>query len=500
MSNRSRRGAWAAAVLALALSVVAVVCVLLLSSSWSLPLSAMSNGEGLSSQGANPRFRRSGKAVANKLEGRVQVKSIIHDAVRAAVKGAEKEVKTEIKSDVKDAVKEAIEEAVAGSQALSQNKDENAFVNALVKDSAREAARAGAEEVRQYGREIGHITKELDSQLGGLLEGGNMKKGFNEKTMTSSSWIDLATKMLKSQKESDAETSHRSTRAEAERQQQAHKLFVKEEKSIQEQATNVNAHRGNIPIGSRKNPLYVEAEHDRDTEAEKDFKVLEQQQKAKEVLKHVKARLHHESRTEMANKYLKIMDKKVLPSPRRHVSVDRNALAQRYLKQLEVQQGPGDHSHRTVIQDKKPLSREQQAKLDMEFLRRGDALVEHGDVLKPVKLNPAIVHGDNKLEKAAKLMEEEKEEQRLSNHDRNELAQSFLKQLKHGHYVGKPFHALKVPAQPHKAPDMDAKAQKYLKQLQAANPHVHADAARQTKDRSAIAERDLHQLETSKGH
>ena len=444
----------------------------------------------------SPRFLRSGKATGNKHEGRVRVKSIIHDAVQAAVKGAEKEVKTEIKSDVKDAVKEAIEEAVAGSQVLSQSKDENAFVHALVKDSAREAARAGAEEVRQYGKEIGHITKELDSQLGGLLEEQGLKKGSKEKSMGGSSWVDLATNVLKSQKQSDPNVSQRMSRAEAQRKQQAHEMFVNEEKSIQDESKSMNVNRGSIPIGSRKNPLYVQAEHDRDAEAEKDLKYLEHQQKAKEALKHVKARLNHESRTEMAEKYLKIMDKKVLPTPHRRVSVDRNALAQKYLKQLEDQQGSGDHV-RSAIQNKKPLSREQQAKLDMEFLKRGDALVEHGDVLKPVKLSPTIVHGDNKLEKAAKLMKEEKEEQKLSNHDRNELAQSFLKQLKHGKYVGKPFHALKVPSlvASSKSPDMDAKAQKYLKQLQAANPHMQA--TKKSTDRNAIAEHDLHQLETS---
>jgi len=418
------------------------------------------------------------------------------------VQGAERDVQQDVKSEVKEAVKEAIEQAVAGSDSLlTGSKRGTHLLHSLVKDAGKEAAKAGAEEMKQYGTEMSHITQELDSQLGGLVElhSDKARVGVAGDSSSSSSssagvgkknkdWVSLATKVLQRQEHSGGGWA----------QERA-----KEEKTIkQETKYEEGKSKKDVPFGSRKNPMYMRAEEKRDKQADSYFKKLEIIREAKAARrKHAKQREHHrgESRTAQADKYLKVMEKPVLKKVV-HKHEDRNVLAAKYLQELVKDKPELEHKSRSVMEQhalaKKKEDYEEaetlKAERDMKLLKKGVAVVKRGNKVEKVKLNPIIVQGVDVVQ------EEKKALMHPHGADRDVLAQKYLKKLKTHPTVGVPFHALPLPKTLLKQQrlNLNTKAQKYLKELDKARKPASAP---QHVDRNKIAQLDLEKQEKAAG-
>jgi len=273
---------------------------------------------------------------------------LLNRCARRCLQGAEKDVQQDVKSEVKSAVKEAIEEAVASDQLLTGSRKGTKLMHTLVKDAGNAAAKAGAQEEKEYSAEMSHITNELDSQLGGLVSLRSTRNKGNPATSSSRSpaavgkghkdWVSLATKVLRRQEHTHSgwRHEHSDTKKQVERAIKEKKQYAKEEQTINLEASYQDGKiKKDVPFGSRKNPMYVRAEHKRDSEADEDFKKLENIREVKEARKkHAKRRQHlGEDRTAVANKYLKVMENPVVPKiVQSHA--DRNELAAKYLHQL----------------------------------------------------------------------------------------------------------------------------------------------------------------------
>lgn len=344
------------------------------------------------------------------------------------MQSAEAEVQQDVKNEVKSAVKEAIEEAVSSEQVLTGTKGGRKLVHTLVKDAGKEATRAEKQEVKEYSDEMSHITNELDSQLGGLVS-LHPRKAERETARTSTSrrsrssksaagkghndWVSLATKLLKArQSGSGWAKSHANSELQIARVVKEKEEFAKEEKTIKmEAAYQEGKVKKDVPFGSRKNPLYVRAEQKRDAQADADFKKLEVIRQAKELQrKHAREeKLRQdagEKRSEEAEKYLKVMEKPVVPKASEK-RVDRNELAAKYLDQLiqakkteepliqkEKMQKLSRARVRAEYEEKETLKAER----DMKLLKKGVAIVKQGNTIEKVKLSPVIVKGVNVIE------------------------------------------------------------------------------------------------------
>ena len=437
---------------------------------------------------------------------------------RPLVQGAERDVQQDVKSEVKSAVKEAIEQAVAGSDSLlTGSKRGTHLLHSLVKDAGKEAAKAGAEEMKQYGTEMSHITQELDSQLGGLVElhSDKARVGVAGDSSSSSSssagvgkknkdWVSLATKVLQRQERPGGWAQERAnSRKEVLRAVKEKEQFAQEEKTIKlETKYEEGKSKKDVPFGSRKNPMYVRAEEKRDRQADSYFKKLELIREAKAARrKHAKQREHHrgESRTAQADKYLKVMEKPVLKKVV-HQREDRNELAAKYLQQLVKDKPELEHKSRSVMEQHALATKKEEyeeaetrkAERDMKLLKKGVAVVKRGNKVEKVKLNPIIVKGVDVVQ------EEKKALMRPHGADRDALAQKYLKKLKAHHSVGTPFHSLPLPKTLLKEQrlHLNAKAQKYLKQFDEARKPASAP---HHVDRNKIAQLDLEKQEKAAG-
>jgi hypothetical protein len=435
------------------------------------------------------------------------------------VQGAERDVQQDVKSEVKEAVKEAIEQAVAGSDSLlTGSKRGTHLLHSLVKDAGKEAAKAGAEEMKQYGTEMSHITQELDSQLGGLVElhSDKARVGVAGDSSSSSSssagvgkknkdWVSLATKVLQRQEHSGGGWAQERANSKKEvlRALKEKEQLAQEEKTIkQETKYEEGKSKKDVPFGSRKNPMYMRAEEKRDKQADSYFKKLEIIREAKAARrKHAKQREHHrgESRTAQADKYLKVMEKPVLKKVV-HKHEDRNVLAAKYLQELVKDKPELEHKSRSVMEQhalaKKKEDYEEaetlKAERDMKLLKKGVAVVKRGNKVEKVKLNPIIVQGVDVVQ------EEKKALMHPHGADRDVLAQKYLKKLKTHPTVGVPFHALPLPKTLLKQQrlNLNTKAQKYLKELDKARKPASAP---QHVDRNKIAQLDLEKQEKAAG-
>lgn len=504
---RARRRVSRTAVLMAAAVVVLSVCCLTLSDLEAAPVEAVS-------------------VARNDVVGALNddTERIIKSAVQKAVSSAEAEVQQDVKNEVKSAVKEAIEEAVSSEQVLTGTKGGRKLVHTLVKDAGKEATRAEKQEVKEYSDEMSHITNELDSQLGGLVSLHPRKAERETARISTSSksrssklaagkghkdWVSLATKLLKArQSGSGWAKSHANSELQIARVVKEKEEFAKEEKTIKmEAAYQEGKVKKDVPFGSRKNPVYVRAEQKRDAQADADFKKLEVIRQAKELQrKHAREeKLRQdagEKRSEEAEKYLKVMEKPVVPKASEK-RVDRNELAAKYLDQL-IQ---AKKTEEPLIQKKKmqKLSRARvraeyeeketlKAERDMKLLKKGVAIVKQGNTIEKVKLSPVIVKGVNVIEQEKKALSRSK----VARTDRDALAQKYLKQLKpHVVSVGTPFHALPAPRKILKAKrdHLESKAQRYLKQLDAKQ---HRMVRTHHADRNALAAKYLHSLKAKK--
>ena len=423
------------------------------------------------------------------------------------MQGAERDVQQDVKSEVKSAVKEAIEQAVAGSDSLlAGSKRGSHLLHSLVKDAGKEAAKAGAEEMKQYGSEMSHITQELDSQLGGLvsLHGSAAARGDAGRHGVGKQhkdWVSLATKVLRRQEHSGGGWAHEreNSKEEVQRSVKEKLQFAKEEKTIKQEAMYQEGKaKKHVPFGSRKNPLYVRAEEKRDKEADSDFKKLELIREAKQARKQQKRReLHpHASRTEQAEKYLKVMEKPVLKKVV-HKHEDRNVLAAKYLQQLvkskpELQRKSKSAQH-TLAERKQAYEAKEtlKAERDMKLLKKGVAVVKKGNTVEKIKLNPVIVKGVDVVKQEKKALT------RPRGPNRDALAQKYLKKLKARPTVGSPFHSLPLPKtllKPERS-HLNSKAQKYLKQLDKARKPARVV---HHVDRNKLAQEDLEKQEAKK--
>jgi len=433
---------------------------------------------------------------------------VIQSAVRKAVSGAEKDVQQDVKSEVKSAVKEAIEEAVSSDQLLTGSKKGTKLMHTLVKDAGSAAAKAGAQEVKEYGAEMSHITNELDSQLGGLVSLHSTSKRSSSSSSKAAvgkghkDWVSLATKVLRQQEHAGSGWRHErsNSKKQVERAVREKVQFANEEKTIKSEASYQEGKtKKGVPFGSRKNPLYVRAEHQRDSEADADFKKLELIHEAKEARKKKVKKHEHtgQDRTAVANTYLKVMEKPVVPKIVRTRS-DRNEIAAKYLHQLVKEKPTLRHRSKAArlaahAETKRAYEKAETSKAnrDMQLLKKGVAVMKRGDRIEKVKLSPTIVKGVNVVKQEKKALT------RPRGPDRNELAQKYLKQLKANPRVGSPFHSYVVPQKllAHERSHLNSKAAKYLKQLNAAHtpvkPETHAN-------RNKLAQRDLTNLHTGK--
>jgi hypothetical protein len=293
------------------------------------------------------------------------------DGADAILQGAEAAVQRDVNSEVKSAVKDAIQEAVASDQLLTGSRRGTKLVHTLVKDAGKEAAKAGAQEVKEYGAEMSHITKELDSQLGGVMSlhdgkshaAAGASSGSAAAGKGHSDWVSLATKVL--QRQQHSRTGWRHERSNSEKQVQRaveeKQQFAKEEKTIRQEASyQEGKSKKDVPFGSRKNPLYVRGEHQRDAEADADFKKLELLRETRQAKKKErKAASARVDRTAQANKYLKVMEKPVLKKVARKRE-DRNKLAAQYLHELiKHKQGKTHVSHAAAAEKARALSEKQ---------------------------------------------------------------------------------------------------------------------------------------------
>jgi len=181
-----------------------------------------------------------------------------------------------------------------------------------------------------------------------------------------------------------------------------------------------------------------------------------------------------------------------------HKREDRNVLAAKYLAQLKKSPPAHPRSRSVLVQRELKRKKEQyeqaetkKADRDMKLLKKGVAVVKKGDTVEKVKLSPVIVKGVD-------VVSEEKAKDDVRGPDRNELAQKYLKQLKAHPTVGSPFHSLPLPKkllEPVRT-DLNAKAQKYLKALEA--EHKKPLARSNHVDRNQLAQKYLHKLSTGK--
>jgi len=312
-----------------------------------------------------------------------------------------------------------------------------------------------------------------------------------------SDWVSLAAKVLQRQEHSrkgwrhERSNSEKQVRRAVEEKQQ----FAKEEKTIKREASyQEGKSKKDVPFGSRKNPMYVRGERQRDAEADADFKKLELIRETKQAeKKERKAASARVDRTAQADKYLKVMEKPVLKKAV-HKHADRNQLAAKYLHELIKHKHAKPHGSRAAaaaearaLSEKQyELARDAKAERDMKLLKKGVAVVKKGSRVEKVKLDPTVVKGVNVVE------QEKKKLTRPKGPDRNALAQKYLQQLKLHPIVGKPFHAYPVPKPVRHRADLNAKAQHYLKKLEAAQKKPVAKPHH--VDRNVVAEKDLHKL------
>jgi len=279
-------------------------------------------------------------------------------------------------------------------------------------------------------------------------------------------------------------------------------------KSVGRAETLVKAKGKEVPMSSRHDPAYVDAEEKRDAQAEAYLNKLvaakEAQSKAAGKPAHlVPALRRQQDRTALAEKYLKVMEKQALdkrvPAAK---AQDRNVEAEKYLEELhkkkaEVSKAAPEGSRHNARYVDAEHARDEQAALDMALLKKDQALVKKGGHVEKVQLSKAVVRGEDRLK------EERRAPTRKPSHRTQEAHKDMhaLKPLLHKFiktHLGKFFHTDKVPKSVLKSTKLHlSRADKDLKQLKQLEKHPHTNRAQ--GDRNVEALVDLKKLEAKTG-
>lgn len=170
----------------------------------------------------------------------------------------------------------------------------------------------------------------------------------------------------------------------------------------------------------------------------------------------------------------------------------RDAQAEKYLEALK-KKDPSAMQAKRAVDKPVPVSsrknpayvdaqkmRDLEAKVDMKMLKKGAVIVEEHNKVKAIKLQPVVVHGDDKLAKEREMVEKAKEAAKAGSHERSLIADKDLKKLRQQPALGKPFHKVIVPKSvlDHRKSHMNEKAMRDLKALMS---EEHAERAHKVK-------------------